>query len=270
MLKAAFIILSTSYFAWFIERNERSVIYPFDKTYSTPVAAGEPRLSETRLATSDGESLVVWSAQPKSGRALVVYFPGNAGTLAGRAPKFSALLDRGFGLIAVAYRGSSGSTGRPSEDHLTADAAALLAHVPALLDGSDPGPIVLYGESLGTALSIRLAAGGMADAVVLEAPFTSMGDLLSVQFPTDDLKQYLTQIWDSTLHISDVTQPLLVLHGTKDRLVPIAQGQSLFDAAGSEDKTMIALDGIGHNGLWTVEAQRALYAFLDRAQPTSR
>ncbi len=261
MLPALVIALTTSYVAWFIERNEAQVLYPFDDTYTSVTETGEARLSETRFETADGESLVVWTAPPRPGHPTVVYFKGNAGTLADRTERFSALLDEGLGLVAFAYRGSSGSSGRPSEEALTRDARDIAAAAASLAGGPD-GPLVLYGESLGCALAVKAATAGIGDAVILQSPFASIRDLARAQYPDEDVAHLFTQTWDTRSAIRDMKQPLLILHGTADRLVPIAQGEELLARAGSSRKTLHALAGQGHSGLWTPEARAAILLFV--------
>lgn len=256
MLKATLLFLSTSYFAWYMERFETSMIYPFDASYATPDGAGEPRLSEFRVATNDGEHLIVWRSPAQPSKPTLVYFPGNAGGLKDRADRFSRLIDQGYGVTALAYRGSSGSSGRPEEMVLLEDAATLVS-------AETGNPIVLYGESLGTAVAIRLAASGLGDALVLEAPFTSVTELVQSQFPDEALDHLLTQRWESLASVPYVRQPLLVIHGTDDQIVPIHMGRRIFDQAGSPKKTFLEVTQRGHNGLWTPETRMALFDFLD-------
>ncbi len=256
MFSAAIFVLSTSYVAWYFREHEIKAVYPFDATYSTPEAAGAPRMEEVRLATNDGETLVLWRADAETDKPTVVYFSGNAGGLKERSPRFRGLIDQGYGVVALAYRGSSGSTGKPDETLLMSDARALVASLNAM-------PLIIYGESLGTAVAIRLAAEGMGDRIVLEAPFTSIPDLILAQHPSEALDHLITQRWESHLYIADVTQPLLVVHGDRDHLVPIAMGEEIFGTAGSEEKHFLRISDKGHNGLWTDEVRSALFAFLD-------
>lgn len=258
MIKAALMILSTSYFAWYFERFETAAIYPFDSSYASPVDAGEARLIEHRVTTHDDESIIVWRANARPGKPTIVYFSGNAGGLKDRATRFRSLIDAGYGVIAPAYRGSSGSTGSPDEASLMADAASLVK-------AETNGPLVLYGESLGTAVAIRLASDGFGSAVVLEAPFTSFIDLVGIQFPAEDLSNLITQKWDSLRHIPDVKQPLLVLHGSNDKVVPIKMGRHMFKVAGSTDKQFHEITNSGHSGVWTDAAKSTLFAFLNRS-----
>ena len=258
MLKALVLSLATSYVAWFIQMHEHRVVYPFDATRTAPADAGEPRLAETAFETADGERLVLWQAPPPEGAPVVLFFPGNAGTLADRVPTLTRLLDMGLGVTAVAYRGSSGSSGRPDEAQLIADARAIAEAVAA----NGAPALILYGESFGSALAVQLAAAGVGDGVILQSPFTSIRDLVAVQYPQEDLTGLFTQRWDSRAAIAAVTQPLLVLHGTEDRLVPIAQGRDLVARAGSADKALVGLEGADHALTLDGAAGAALAAFV--------
>lgn len=256
MLTPLVLVLSTSYIAWYMEQHELAAVYPFDTTYATPTDAGAPKLVETAFETDDGARLIVWRAAASAGQPTIVYFPGNSGALKDRADRFQRFVEAGFGVVAPAYRGSSGSTGTPEEMVLLADAVAVVADV--------RGTTVLYGESLGAAVAIQLAADGIGDAVVLEAPFTSLVDLVATQFPMEDLSSLLTQRWDSIATVGSVAQPLMVIHGEADRVVPFEMGQSIFDAAGSPDKMFVAVRDHGHAALWTAPVETELFAFLQR------
>ena len=107
-------------------------------------------------------------------------------------------------------------------------------------------------------------ASRVAHAIILEAPFTSIPDLARQQYPDIDLDEILTQFWDTAARIGAVEEPLLVLHGTADNLVPFEQGQTVLRLAGSDQKWMEPLDGVGHRGVWTEGAMKALYEFMDR------
>lgn len=236
---------------------ERAMLYPVDPAHEAPPAG----IGEAGLDTPDGERLVVWFAPPAKGKPVVLYFNGNAGNLASRAGRFAALTKRGFGLVAAGYRGSSGSTGKASEPALIADAQALVDAVPGLAGG---GPVVYYGESLGAAVAIALAESRPPAALVLEAPFASLDEMSAHLYGSASLARLVKADWPSRERIARVIAPLLVLHGANDPLVPPAQGRAVFDAAASPDKTWLLVPGAGHEDVWQPEAQRRLYAWLDR------
>jgi fermentation-respiration switch protein FrsA (DUF1100 family) len=261
MLKGLLIALTTSYLAWFVARYETQVVYPFDPTYTAVSTLDEPRLAEFRFETDDGESLVVWAGAGGADRPAVLYLLGNAGTLAGRTVRYRTFLDQGYGIVAFAYRGSSGSTGEPTEAALTEDAEAIVAALPQFL-GRTPDPLILYGESLGSAVAIKLAAQGLGDGLILQSPFTSIRDIVRAQYPQEDVAHLFREVWDSRSRVAEVRQPLLVLHGTSDRLVPFAQGETIHAEAGSRQKRLVPLEGVGHNVAWTRDAAGPIFGFL--------
>jgi hypothetical protein len=236
---------------------ERAILYPFDPSPAPPPAG----ITAMSLTTEDGETLVVWTAPPARLKPVVLYLSGNAGNLATRAARFRAITANGFGLVAPAYRGASGSTGTPSEAALTADALAVMAAVPRL---ARQAPVVIYGESLGAAVALAVAEQHPPAALVLEAPFASVAAEADALYHMPSLARLMKSKWDSLDRISRITAPLLILHGTDDTVVPIAQGRALYEAAASRDKTFLAVPGAGHLNRWQPDVQRTLFTFLRR------
>ena len=142
----------------------------------TGISGGE----ELRLTTADGETLVAWHFPPKDGRPLILYFHGNGGALVDRVPRFRMLTARGYGLLAVSYRGYGGSSGSPTQSGLMQDGEA--AYREAQARGYDGNRIVLMGASLGTGVAIALAATREAAALVLEAPYLSSLDVARAHY----------------------------------------------------------------------------------------
>lgn len=252
---------------------ERFVLYPFNSSHVAPADAGLSGVTEYRF-DNDGETLIAWTADPAPGKPVILYFHGNAGNLAARAGRFRRFLDRGYGLFAPAYRGSSGSTGTPSEAALTWDAEtayhALFTRFPDL----PAARVVLYGESLGTAVAIALMATpstnpdkghGPPAAIILEAPFTSIPALAEHHYPgTGELAESLENQWPSLDQARVLTPPLLILHGTKDDLIPIEMGRQIFAAAPSRRKDFLTVKGAGHTDLWRTDTLPRLWRFIDQ------
>ncbi len=242
---------------------ERALVFFFDPTRVDPP---DLRLQEVIWRADGGEELVLWVARGAPGRPVILYFHGNAGNLAARAGRFSAFLDRGYGLVAMAYPGSSGSTGRQTSEVIARLAAGLYAALPGLVG---PAPVVLYGESLGTGVAIELAAGLPADkapaGLVLEAPYTSILDIGRRSYPlVARWLHWLGNPWVSRDAIARVPVPTLILHGTRDAVVPPEMGQALFELSPARDKQLVLVDGAGHADVWQPQATQALFAFLDR------
>src|SRR5207248_84533 len=154
--------------------TQRSLQYFPDRFRTLPTAAGLPQVAEVLLDTEDGERVIVWHVPPRGEKPVVLYFHGNGGALRNRVARFGALIADGNGLIAVSYRGYGGSTGRPTEAGLIADAEAAYAFAAAHYPAER---IVLWGESLGSGVAVALGARHRVGRIVLEGSFTSAADV---------------------------------------------------------------------------------------------
>lgn len=238
---------------------QRDIIYHPGNTMPAPDQVGVPEMVPVPVRTLDGMVVTGWYAPPRrAGRSTIVYCHGNARTLAHRAHKARRLLDAGYGVFLVGYRGYGGNPGRPSENGLYADARAVVGWL--LGRGTSPTRLVLYGESLGTGIATQLATE-IEDlrGVVLEAPFTRMPDLAPAFLaPVVFADQY-----DSLSKMRAVTAPLLIIHGEDDGVVPVAQGRRLLQAAHAEAEGVF-LAGAGHNNVWELGGDAAALRFLGR------
>jgi pimeloyl-ACP methyl ester carboxylesterase len=239
-----------------------AAIYPFNPTYVSPADAGVPAMQAQILHSFDDTKLVVWTKQPRPKKPTIIYFHGNAGNLATRAPRFERLIERGYGLIAMAYRGSSGSQGAPSQALITKDSQFLIKNL-TKLGFQNKSKMIYYGESLGTGVAAQLAVSHPPHAMILEAPFTSITDLAAKQFPMFPIRQLMDQSWDSQVAIQNFNAPLLILHGREDKLIPFTHAQSIFNAAPSQKKTLNIMPNTSHHNIWSVFGQKSIYKFIN-------
>ena len=181
-----------------------------------------------------------------------------AGALRYRVDRFRELTAQGEGLVALSYRGYAGSTGRPTEAGLIADARAAYDFAVKRY-GADR--IVLWGESLGSGVALALAAERPVARIVLEAPFLSAVDVAAGVYPYLPVRWLMKDQFRSDLRVAKVTAPVLVLHGDRDDVVPIASGQQLYKLITSP-KRFVRLAGGGHENLGSfgaVETARAKF-----------
>ena len=204
---------------------QRALMYHPEVLRTAPAKAGLVDLQEFVLDTADGEKVIVWYAPPQRDLPLVLYFHGNAGSLQSRADRFRALTGDGYGLVALSYRGYGGSTGSPSEMGMIADAQAAYAFAAARVPAER---IVVFGESLGTGVAVALAATQRVGRLILQAPFTSAVDIGARAYWFLPVRLLMKDPFRSDQRIGKVTAPLLVLHGERDQVVPIALGERLF------------------------------------------
>jgi uncharacterized protein len=184
-----------------------------------------------RLKTEDGETLLAWSVPPAPGRPLILYFHGNAGGLDLRAERFRYIVKAGMGLLAIEYRGYASSTGRPSERGLKLDGEA--AYAAAIASGVAPERIVALGESLGSGVAVALAARHKVGALVLDSPYSSIVDVAAAAYWFVPVRALIRDPFRNDLLIGSVNAPVLMVHGTKDRVVPFRFGEKLFALANS-------------------------------------
>jgi len=242
---------------------QRSFLFPRTAERADPALAGIPGLEEITLATEDGERLVAWHVPPAEGRPVLLYLHGNAGNLATpeRRERLRQLSLQGLGLIAVSYRGYGGSTGHPSEAGLIADARA--GHAEATRRYG-PERLVLYGESLGTGVATRLALERPAAALVLESPYRSIPAVVSRLFFFLPVERLMWDTFRTEDVIAGVTMPILILHGDRDRVIPLSHGLALEETARAP-RRMIVYRGGGHDDLHTYGAAGDVAAFLEDA-----
>ena len=144
---------------------------------------------------------------------VFLYFHGNGGSLRWRDERFRAIIADGSGLIALSYRGYGGSSGRPTEKGLLADAAAAFEFAIARYSTER---MILWGESLGSAVAIALAAENPIGRLVLEAPFTSAVDVGAQHYWFIPVRLFMKDQFRSDLVAGKITAPVLVVHGEDD------------------------------------------------------
>lgn len=247
---------------------QRQLLYHPATSTPDPALSQVPDMRPVRLKTDDGLDLLAWYKPPAEGGRLAIYFHGNAGNIGHRGWKARRLIDGGLGVLLVSWRGFGGNAGSPSEDGLLHDARAALAF--AVGEGIAPGRVVLYGESLGSGVAVALAAeqaaaGSPVGALVLEAPYTSIAEVAQHHYFYIPAKYLVRDRFDSAARIAQVKAPLLVIHGERDRTIPVRFARELF-ARAAEPKEAVWLPAAGHNDIFEHGAWERLFAFL-RARP---
>ncbi len=244
---------------------QRDLMFAPSTQRVSPAEAGFPEIEEVALTTPDGWELFSWYARAEPGGRVVLFLHGNAGSVGARgflAARFEA---EGFGVFLVGYPGYGGSGGEPSERSLVE--AATLSYDALRERGVAASDIVIWGQSLGSAVAVQLAQKRPAAALVLVSPMSSAREIASAHYPFVPVRWLLEDPFLSIEHIRDLDVPLLVLHGDEDRIIPIASGRRLFAAAGGP-KTFHAIPGRGHNDLYEFPIVPALSAFLESLTAT--
>jgi fermentation-respiration switch protein FrsA (DUF1100 family) len=227
-----------------------------DRAYTLPAQAGLLDVEERVLKTPDGSRVIAWYGKAKPGEPTLLYFHGNGGSLAVRAERIRRFMGEGWGVYMMSYRSYGGSTGSPSEVANVADAR--LAYGALLLEGVEPTSIILYGESLGTGIAVRIATERPAAGLILDAPYSSIVELAAQAYPFLPVRYVLKDRYETEKYIRQVQMPLLILHGERDPVIPVAMGRELLRLA-NEPKRLVTFPLAGHSNIY-VDGNRGLDA----------
>lgn len=231
----------------FMYLQQRSLQYFPARTGTSPQALGLSGVTEERVPTPDGETIVLWYAPAQPGKPTVLFFHGNGGEIAGRHERFAFFQAQGLGVMFVSYRGYGASTGTISEQGLVTD--ALTAYDVLRSKGVAADSIMLLGESLGTGVAIQLAAQRPVAAIALEAPYTATVNVAADVYWWLPVRWLMKDQFRSRDYISQIKVPLLIQHGDADRVVSVAQGRTLFDMA-NEPKQLMIIPGGTHDSIF--------------------
>lgn len=246
-------------FAALLYFAQRAIMYVPDPARVAPVPAGLPEAEELMLATRDGERVIAWHVPPRDDRPVVLYFHGNGGNLSDRVPRFRALAAHGQGILALSYRGYGGSSGRPTEAGLLADASATYEEA---IRRYPADRVVLWGESLGTGVAVALAAERDVKALVLEAPFASTLEIAASAYPFLPVSWLMKDQFRSDLRAGRIGAPTLIMHGARDSVIPIASGERLFALISAPKQFVRFADG-DHNDLDVHGATETALKFME-------
>jgi fermentation-respiration switch protein FrsA (DUF1100 family) len=239
---------------------ERRFVYYPDPLVQQP---HDPAIQVVQIVAEDGERLVGWYRPPAPGRPVMLFFDGNGGRLHQQRSRWTAIAAHGAGQLSIAYRGYSGSTGKPTEARLHSDARAAYAWLTARHAASD---IVIHGFSLGSGVAVRLAAERPCRALVLEAPYSAVVDVAAERLPLVSCGHADAR----ALRVARAHRPgeraVLMVHGTRDRVIPLHSGERLF-AAAKEPKTFVAAPGAEHHGLVQAGLYPTIWSFLPGLSP---
>lgn len=206
------------------------------------------------VSTADGLTLTAWRRNGDPHKPAIVLFHGNAGDAGDRIDIARQAARHGYGIVLATYRGFGGNPGKPSEDGLYADARATLNALGA-------EPVVLWGESLGTGVATKMANERPVLGVILQSPYLSVAERAGEMFFWLPARRLVTDRFDSASRIATIGVPLLVVHGARDTLIPIAHGRALF-AIAKPPKTFVELPDRGHGDMAGPAFEAGLVEFL--------
>ena len=245
---------------------QRSLLFPRGML---PAASSTPELATGAeiawLETEQGE-VETWffrghGASADAPGPAVVFAHGNAELIDHQDVIVAGYVQRGLSVLLVEYRGYGRSAGSPSQERIVADfsmAYAALVERPEV----DRERIVFHGRSIGTGVVCALSLRHRPAAFVLRSPFLSVKSFL----PRFGQPSFLARDpFDNLAALRAYDGPVLILHGTRDEVIPVTHGRRL--AQEVEGATLVEVDA-GHNDFPEHGAAqwRAIDELLDRVR----
>lgn len=259
----ALVVIYAALLGYFSLREDSLIYFPRKGLRDMP-DLGAMSVERVTLSADDGVQLVAWKMTQPDARKWVLYLHGNGGNISSRGSirHYEMFRSAGVNVLAPDYRGYGDSQGEPSEQGLYLDGLASFRYLTEV-EGVAPRNVILYGYSLGSAVSIHVASVVEAGGVVLEGALTSAPDIGRYFYPFLPTHLMMKNRFDSVSKIELVTEPKLFLHATDDEVVPVTFGRQLFEAAPGP-KTFVEARG-GHNTALSTDPDRirdAIVQFL--------
>lgn len=168
-------------------------------------------------------ALYIKAKRPKG---LILYFHGNTGNMQRWATVAEELTTYDHDVLVVDYRGFGKSRGRRNQAILYSDAQQIYDYAIGRWPEKD---VVVYGRSLGTGLAVKVAADNSPAKLVLETPYYNMIGVAFHHFPFLPVRWLLRFPFRSDKFIPEVRCPIIIFHGTRDRIVPYSSGLRLYE-----------------------------------------
>lgn len=252
IVSVAVLILMPVFLITFLQGAMYSYFYyPDREEYDSPERAGLA-YEHVFFNSADGTLLSGWFipavgvVNPREAKGTVIHMHGNAQNMTAHWSFAEFVPSRGYNLFAFDYRGYGDSApGRPEPKGVFEDSVAALDYLRSRTD-IDTGKLFVFGQSLGGMLAI--AASGASPkglrAVVAEAPFHSYSAMAHDKMPGAGL--VLDDAYTATAFVARIAPiPLLLIHGTRDVVVPHSHSVRLLGEAG-EPKKLVTIAGGDH------------------------
>lgn len=205
----------------------------------------------------------IYNPPPSDDAPVILFIHGNGSAAHQYTVHFEAFREWGVGYLAVEFPGYAANPGTPNEGDILRTA---LANYDMLISkGIKPDNIIIYGDSLGAACAVHVASQRGAAGLILSAPFLSMQSMAREQMPWFPTSLLLKDKYRSDLKMPSITEPLLLLHGDADELIPHSQGKALFDLHQGDKQFILIKDGQHH--LWNTEMPEHIKAAIEAFTP---
>jgi pimeloyl-ACP methyl ester carboxylesterase len=204
----------------------------------------QPRFNEdgtTLMTLHVGARTTLVSTRPTTGPDALIYFGGNAEDVSLSMPDFTRAFPNSA-IYLLHYPGYGGSSGKPSEAAIFADALALFDQVHA-----EHQSIVVIGRSLGSGVAVRVASVRPVARLVLVTPYDSLQNVAAHHYPYFPVRWVLRDKFESCRYAPQVVAPTRIIVAEKDEIIPRASTDRLRTCFGNGSVSYVVVAGADHN-----------------------
>lgn len=181
------------------------------------------------------------------GNRLLIYFHGNAGSAIDRMGKAEIWRDHGYDVILAEYPGYGVNKGKPSEYNFYNAGRVIINKSQSLFPNAKT---YIYGESIGSGTAVQMATEYDIEALILEAAFSSLEDVVWSKLPFIPVSLMLKDKYNNLSKINNIQTSLIMVHGQKDNVVRYDLGRKIFDAYDGKKK-WISVPNASHNDVYS-------------------
>lgn len=219
--------------------QESLIFYPVKADYSRQLNKNV----EEVIYKVNGVKLHGWFVNKHLAKEkLIIYYGGNAEDVYYNINDFSNLKAAS---LLINYRGYGYSEGKPGEKELFIDALSILKIAKI---NYKPKKLIIYGRSVGTGIATYVASKVLNNGVILITPFDSMVNVAREHYPFYPTSLILKHTFDSTKYAPKITSPVLIIYGSKDRIVPNERTENLFKYMKTKLR-YFRIEGADHNDI---------------------
>lgn len=181
----------------------------------------------------------------ESPKGLLLYFHGNTKSIKGWAKYARDFYRYDYDVVLVDYRGFGKSTGKRSEQKMLSDMQFVYDKLQAQYTEDH---LIVYGRSMGSGFATKLACDNHPRYLILDSPYFNFLKVIERFLPMLPVRIVLRFQLRTDKWLPDVQCHTYIIHGTKDRLIPIRHSEKL-QKINPKKITLIRIVGGRHNNL---------------------
>jgi len=234
---------------------DKYLFYPSSEL-TPPTAIAGVECQPLRFKLDSGNEVTCRYFQRPEAKNLILVSHGNGGNMSNRGVIVEHLLkNTDCSVLLYDYEGYGQSGGEPSTKGILVDGLATFDYAADKL-GYPPCKIILYGESLGCAVTCSISSKRKPLGIIFQSGFYSLPTAAKSLMPALKVMPGFVfpepRLDNGKILIAE-HPPLLILHGKNDKVIPFKHGAELFKRA-SEPKLFVPLENSGHNDIYSADA----------------